>query len=72
MEDQIKMDLEIEWGVAGIAVVLWLVFIGFFLYLPRFAGSASYFDSFGVMPTIVMFVVLLPISYYVVLWQANK
>lgn len=66
------MDLEIEWGVAGIAIFLWLVFVGLFVYLPKFAGSSSYFDSFGVMPTIVMFVMLLPISYYVVLWQANK
>ena len=59
--------MEIDWNVAGIALLLW-AFMSAFLFLPKAMGL----QMFPVMDIVIIMVVLLPISYFVVQHMANR
>ena len=66
------MDFEIDWNIGGVAIALWLLMIICMIALPKAFGSSSYFSVFGVPTMVGLFIILLPISYFVTGMIANR
>lgn len=64
--------MEIEWNIAGIAVVLWGAFLGLSLYVPKTMGTVSWLDFLGIPKFIITYLLLLPLSYFIVYYFDNK
>jgi len=58
--------MEFDTRIGGFAVIIWLVMVGAFLYLPKVIGITSYIEAIGWMQTALILIVLLPMSYFIV------
>lgn len=63
------IKMEIDWGVAGIAIVLWLIMMT--LFVTGLGMGASWVEVLGWPKFIMIAAVALPLSYVIVLWRAN-
>jgi len=60
--------IEIEWGRAGIAGVMWLVVMAALWVIPK----SMEWEAFPIGQRIVLTVLSLPVIYIVLSWQAGR
>ncbi len=64
--------MEFEWGYAAVSIILWAIFVAFWWGLFPVLGDKSYLEIFGLTKMVMITVILLPLSYFIVYFIAER